>query len=86
VTPWLVEWTRPALRDLRRLTASDARRVVEAVDVLAEEGRGDVKKLRGQANRWRLRAGDVRAIFAFDDERHTISVVAVAPRGSAYRD
>lgn len=86
MSPWLVDWTRPALRDLRRLAASDAQRVYEAVRTLAAEGRGDVRKLRGQVDRWRLRVGDVRVVFAFEDTTHTITVVGVMPRGSAYRD
>ncbi len=84
--PWQVNWTRPALRGLRRLSDSDARRVYEAVRTLAEEGRGDVRKLQGQEDRWRLRVGDIRVVFAFDAATHTISVVEVTPRGSAYRD
>jgi len=43
---WKLVWTRPALRDMRRLDPAMARRVREAVIEPADGGRGDVAKLR----------------------------------------
>jgi mRNA interferase RelE/StbE len=45
---------------------------------------GDVKRLRGRGDEWRLRVGDWRVRFRVDWERHIIVVIAVLPRGSAY--
>jgi mRNA-degrading endonuclease RelE of RelBE toxin-antitoxin system len=44
-----------------------------------------VRKLKGEENLWRLRVGAWRVIFAPDHERHVIDVLAVRPRGRAYR-
>ena len=46
---------------------------------------GDVQKLTGTTNEWRLRVGDWRVIFAFDPPG-SITVLAVALRRDAYRD
>ncbi len=66
--PWEVRWLPGALHDLRRLDRALADRVLEAARVLAEERRGDVRELKGGEGRWRLRLGDYRLIFTFDDE------------------
>ena len=76
--------TARARRDLERLDRVAAQRVVGALEVLADTGRGDVRRLRGTADReWRLRVGDWRVRFTY--ERGGIVVLRVLPRGSAYR-
>lgn len=44
-----------------------------------------MRKLRGEENLWRLRVGDWRVLFSRDQDRHVIDVLAVRPRGRAYR-
>jgi mRNA interferase RelE/StbE len=58
---------------------------LEALRILAEEQRGDVRMLRGQDARWRLRVGDWRVIFTYDSDAHAIVILSVKPRGEAYR-
>ena len=43
---WTLIWARPALRDMKKLDPSLARRVRDAVVELADSGRGDVAKLK----------------------------------------
>jgi mRNA interferase RelE/StbE len=85
VSPWERVWSPPALRDLRRLDRTVATRVLEALRILAEERRGDVRRLQGQEARWRLRVGDWRVIFTYDADAHAIVILSVKPRGEAYR-
>jgi mRNA-degrading endonuclease RelE of RelBE toxin-antitoxin system len=61
-----------------------ARRVQRAVDRYAEDSLGDVRKLHGGLNEWRLRVGDWRVRFEIDT--HAIVVLRILPRGRAYRD
>ena len=78
-----------AARRLRRADPDTRRRIIAALDRLVADpsgSAGDVAKLRGQQNVWRLRVGDWRVLFERDATTHTIDVVAVAPRGEAYRD
>lgn len=44
---------------------------------------GDVKKLQGFQNDYRLRVGDLRILFSISDE--TITIKDVLPRGQAYK-
>lgn len=79
---WSVEWSKGARKDLERLDADVAKRVVRAVDRLAEAGQGDVKKLKGMGGLLRLRVGDWRVFFQIEDE--WILVLEVVHRGDAY--
>jgi mRNA interferase RelE/StbE len=57
-----------------------------AVDRFGEHGLGDVKKLQGAFNEWRLRVGDLRVRFEIDPGDGAVIVLRVLPRGRAYRD
>lgn len=84
---WKVELTRPAQRDLRRLDPQIERRVRAALGRLQQEPlAGDVRKLAGQTDEWRLRVGDWRVRFTRDTEHKLISVIRILPRGRAHRD
>ena len=85
MTPWQAVWIRPALHDLRGLDRKVASRVRQAVAHFAETGRGDVRKLEGEAGKWRLRVGDWRVTFRREPSARTIVVLNVEPRGGAYR-
>lgn len=67
---------------MRRLSRPDRERIANGISALPE---GDVKRLRGVERQWRLRVGDWRIIVARDDTRRVIDVIAVRPRGRAYR-
>jgi mRNA interferase RelE/StbE len=70
------------LKSLRRLGRRDRDRISAAIDTLPE---GDVKLLRGPERLWRLRVGEWRVIFDRRDAERVIDVLAVRPRGRAYR-
>lgn len=82
---WELVWTRPAVKDVENLDPPVAERVLKAADRFADTEHGDVKKLKGKENRYRLRVGDWRVIFRFLKDRNAIAVLRVRPRGSAYR-
>lgn len=76
-----------ARRDFRRLDRQVQRRITEALDRLVEDPpRGDVRKLTGTEEEWRLRVGDWRARFSRDPQRNRVEILRVLPRGRAYRD
>lgn len=60
------------------------RRIDAAVTHLAETGEGDVRKLTGQEDTWRLRVGDYRVIFTYDT-RTSMLVLRAMNRRDAYR-
>lgn len=82
--PWTYVVTPPAQRDLRRLDKPIKQRVVDALDhFVANPQAGHARKLAG-SDEWRLRVGDWRVRFNFDDEARMIIVTRVLPRGRAY--
>lgn len=72
-------------RDFRRLDAQVQRRIADALDrLVADPPQGDVIKLAGSDDEFRLRVGDWRVRFIRQDA--TVYVLRVLPRGRAYRD
>lgn len=83
----LIDWTRPALRDMRQVGDAKTReRIVEAIERFASTGHGDVRALRGVPGEYRLRVGNMRVRFTIS-HRETIRIMLVLhvlPRGGAY--
>jgi mRNA interferase RelE/StbE len=83
-----VVWHAQALDDLARIGRQDRRmvqRISHAVDQLAEHNVGDVVKLTDQAGLYRLRVGDWRVIFTFEERGQVLLVQRVLNRRDAYR-
>ena len=79
------EWTKRALKEAARLDATTRQRVLAAIKRLCEENQGDVRRLQGVGEVYRLRVGDWRVIFSYQDDL-TILVHRVRPRGDAYKE
>ena len=82
---WRYVLSPQALRDMRRLTLSDRQRIFAALDLYVAERRGDVLRLRGRDEEWRLRVGDRRVLFHLNFQDSVVVVLRVLPRGQAYR-
>jgi mRNA interferase RelE/StbE len=82
---WTVVLTASAQRDLRRLDRPVATRILDALTRLADTGQGDVTRLQGIADEWRLRVGDWRVRFRYDHPTRTLEVLRILRRGQAYR-
>ena len=78
---WKIIWSERARRDVRRLDPAVTLRVVGAIERLAEAGIGDVRRLQGYEDQWRLRVG----AFTLDPENSSLLIIRVLPRGNAYR-
>ncbi len=82
---WTLIWTRPALRDMKKLDRRLARRIRDGVVGLAETGGGGVVKLKGTSPpEWRLRVGDHRVFFQFQGDAREIRILRVRRRDEAY--
>jgi mRNA interferase RelE/StbE len=78
-------WELEAIEQLVSLAAQNRRqadRIVAALRTYARERRGDVKKLRGGEDEWRLRVGDWRVVFQLDGD--VVHVLSVLLRRDAY--
>ncbi|MCY4286320.1 MAG: type II toxin-antitoxin system RelE/ParE family toxin [Thiotrichales bacterium] len=82
---WILIWTRPALKDMKKLDPRLARRIREGMVDLAESGGGNVVKLKGTSPpEWRLRVGDHRVFFQFQGDAQEIRILRVRRRDRAY--
>jgi mRNA interferase RelE/StbE len=75
-------WDRAAIRDLAAIARSDRRqadRIEAAVVRYAEIGAGDIVKLTGR-DEYRLRVGDWRVIFTYEDSSLVVLALRVLRR------
>lgn len=81
-----IEYTREALKTLRALPRNLQAGIVGKIEQLAANPFEaiNVKKLVGRDG-YRLRVGDWRVIYEVHGDRLVIYVLAVAPRGGAYK-
>ncbi len=74
---------RAARKDLERLPEGDFRRIEAAIDALAIDPRPHgVRKLRGVGNRWRMRVGEYRILYAVFDKERLVKILGVPRRTS----
>lgn len=84
--PWRVRIAHRADRDLARLPATEARRMLDAIDRAAlDPGSAQLAKLEGGGNRWRLRVGSRRVLLELDNRAGVLVVTRVLDRRDAYR-
>lgn len=76
-----VVFTTAAGRQWLKLVEQTRKRILAKLDVFAQTGQGDVRKLKGQDGA-RLRVGDWHVIFY--QESQSIVVVAVGHRRDVY--
>ncbi|MBM3859441.1 MAG: type II toxin-antitoxin system RelE/ParE family toxin [Verrucomicrobia bacterium] len=81
-----VEWKKSTKKDLRKLPASVAARVVDEVESLGwnpfPQG---VEKLTGSENAYRIRLGDYRVVYNVFREWKLVEVQRVRHRKDVYR-
>jgi mRNA interferase RelE/StbE len=72
-------------KDLRQIPKKDVERIVAAIQELAGNPRPpQAKKLSGQ-ERYRLRQGNYRILYAIEDDKLIVCVVRVGHRRDIYR-
>lgn len=80
-----IELSNRAVADLDDLGRRVRERVIVALERFAESREGDVIKLHGRGNEWRLRVGDWRVVLEIDNEASIVYVIRVLHRREAYR-
>lgn len=82
-----IEWSAPALRELRKLDKPLARRVLTAVTKLGGDPRPPgVRALTGRPQgTMRLRIAEYRVVYVVQDDLVLVTVVRIAHRREIYR-
>ena len=84
---YTLHFKRAVYRALQRLPQSVRRRIIAAIEALAEDPRpAGCRKLQSPDDLWRIRVGDYRVVFNIDDEVLIILVLRVAHRSHVYRN
>lgn len=81
-----IYWTQAAVEQFFDLFDQDRhmrKRILDAMRGFGVDNRGDIKKLAGREDEWRLRVGDWRICFSLDSR--TVTVVSIDNRRDAYR-
>lgn len=74
-----------AVNELEAVPTKDRRKVAAKIQALAADPRPHgSEKLSGQ-ERYRLRQGDYRVVYAIDDDERTVVVVKIGNRRDMYR-
>ena len=82
---WTVSFSSRALHDLKRLDRQTRIRIIDAIERHATTGAGDVKRLRGRDNGWRLRVGDWRVLHRYRFDAKIVEIARIVRRRDAYR-
>ncbi|MGA2706077.1 MAG: type II toxin-antitoxin system RelE/ParE family toxin [Isosphaeraceae bacterium] len=83
---YAIEFTRSARKELVALPPKLAQRVLTNIEGLQRDPRPPgSRKLEGSVYLWRIRIGHYRALYAIDDARRIVEVIAVRHRRDAYR-
>ena len=85
--PWHVLVSPRAEKDLAGVSTGDRNTIINVLRRIANDpGSGDLKKLSGGENQWRLRVGRWRVRLRFDNPSGIMYVQRNLPRGGAYRN
>jgi len=72
-------------KDLKGIPKKDLRRIISAIELLADDPRPPgTKKLSGQ-ERYRFRQGNYRILYEIEDDKLIVCVVRVGDRREVYR-
>ena len=81
-----ISFARSARKELESLPAKLVQRIFPTIEALAKEPRPKgCRKLTTEKHLWRIRVGDYRVIYAIDDDKRAIDVIAVRHRSKAYQ-
>ena len=75
-----IEYSKSAVKYINTSDKPTKRRLKEAIEKIPL---GDIKKLRGIDDGYRLRVGDLRVLFSIEND--IIYIDNIIPRGQAYK-
>ena len=81
-----IEVSSTAEKQLRKLSQKDQIIILKRIQELSREPRPNhSRKLRGQNNIYRVRAGNYRILYSIENKHLTIIILKVGRRGDVYR-
>ncbi|HIZ40653.1 MAG TPA: type II toxin-antitoxin system RelE/ParE family toxin [Candidatus Anaerobutyricum stercoris] len=75
-----IEYSKKSVKYINSADKPTKKRLKEAIEKIPF---GDIKKLQGAGEGYRLRVGDLRVLFTMEDDK--IYIDNIIPRGQAYK-
>ncbi|MCM1097828.1 MAG: type II toxin-antitoxin system RelE/ParE family toxin [Ruminococcus flavefaciens] len=75
-----VEYSKKSIKYINSADRMTKKRLKEAIEKIPL---GDIKKLQGVSDGYRLRVGDLRILFSIEDNK--VYIDNIIPRGQAYK-
>lgn len=75
-----IEYKKKAIKYINSADSTTKKRLKDAIEKIPF---GDIKKLTGLENEYRLRVGDLRVLFTVEND--IITVNEIEPRGQIYK-
>ena len=75
-----IEYSKQAVKYINYVDKPTKKRLKEAIEKIPL---GDIKKLQGIENGYRLRVGDLRVLFSLEDD--IVYIDNILPRGQVYK-
>lgn len=75
-----IEYKKKAIKYINSADSTTKKRLKDAIEKIPF---GDIKKLTGLENEYRLRVGDLRVLFTVEND--IITVNEIKPRGQIYK-
>ncbi len=83
---WRIQWSKSAIRDMKKVNEPDKSRIWETLEKLIEQPQqADIKKLKGKAGEYRLRVGEWRIRFRADSNNRVYLIIHVQHRRDVYK-
>ena len=76
-----IQYSKRAVKAINGLDRPMKQRIKEAIEKIPQ---GDIKSLIGSKGSFRLRVGDWRILFSYQDD-NAILIEKIAPRGEVYK-
>lgn len=85
MTEYLVTFAASARKELRDLPSEAMGRLLPKIRELSAKPRpAGCKKLHGHKDRWRIRVGNYRVVYAIDDGGKVVDITRIAHRKDVY--
>ena len=80
-----ITFKKSVAKDLRSIPPADIKRILQRIDTLAENPRGEGCARLSVQERYRVRQGVYRIVYEIRDEALIVLVVKVAHRSAVYK-
>ena len=80
---YIIKFEKRAIKELEKLPKKEARKIINGISLLADDLKGDVKKLTDYSPEYRLRIASYRILFEINE--NIITIYKVKHRKDAYK-